>query len=243
MPQQSPYDQFMAAFNDVEGHLNRVLYGSRDAGAPGFRKMLDQYRSRHSKSLLPRDYDELVVLADLRNALTHGLAMDDARLAQPTSAAVEAMRRVRDRFLRPPTCVNTLRQSKPLVVDPDSSVRDALDQMYDHEYSQLPVYDGDTFVGLLTTNTVARWVGQQMRELDGLAEDASVRNALAFQEGQERVVHVAKTISTTEALRTFTLSAERGEPLIALIITNSGKRTEKPLAVVVAADLPVLAGA
>lgn len=159
----------MAAFNDVEGHLKKVLYRGRDVGTPGFRKMLDEYRKKHTRSLLPRDQDELVVLADLRNALTHGLALDDARLAQPTTAAVDAMRRVRDRFLRPPTCLSVLNQDKPLVVTPDSSVREALDQMYDREFSQLPVYDGDTFVGLLTTNTVARWVGQQMREHDGLA--------------------------------------------------------------------------
>lgn len=243
MSHSSPYDQFMAAFNDVEGHLKKVLYGGREVGTPGFRKMLDLYHAKHPRSLLPRDRDELIVLADLRNTLTHGLALDDSRLAQPTTAAVGAMQRVRDRFLQPPTCLSALKPHKPLVVAPDSSVRDALDQMYDLEFSQVPVYDGDRFIGLLTTNTVARWIGQQLREHDGLAEDTSVGAALAFQEDQERVEHVARTISTTEALRTFTLAAERGESLVALIVSNSGKPTEQPLAVVVAADLPALASA
>lgn len=241
MAEPSPYDQFTAAFNDVEAYLHRNLYGSQDIVVP-FKKMLEQFRAKRSRKLLPKTHEELLVLAELRNALTHGRMVNDQRLAEPTATAVDAMRRVRDQFLDPPTVLTVVEQGKPLIIEPDSSVRQALDLMYEHDFSQLPVYQRDTYVGLLTTNTVARWMAAQMRAYDGLAEDVPVEQALRFRENDELVEHAARTTTTTEAMQSFVIGAERGRPLTALIISHAGKPDQRPLAIIVAADLPLLAG-
>lgn len=241
MAEPRAYDQFMAAFNEVEDYLKRSLYGNQDLSVP-FGRMLDEFRVRRPHKLLPRHYNELKVLSDLRNSLTHGRQINGQRLAEPTATGLEAMRHVRDQFLHPPTVLTVLKQQRPMVVEPTSSVRQVLDQMYEHDFSQVPVYESTTYVGLLTTNTVARWVADQMRTQDGLAEDASIEAALAFTEGTELVMHEARTVTTTEAVRSFTIAAERHQPITALIVSHSGKPNELPLAVVVSADLPLFSG-
>ena len=236
-----PYDLFMSAFNDIEAHLKRSLYGGRD-GAPGFRRMLDEYQQKRARHLRPRQYDALLLLSDLRNTLTHGQRLNDEPLAEPTEAAVEAVRRLRDEMLHPATVLAVLKRGKPVTVTPDESVRRALDTMYEYDFSQVPVYENVAYVGLLTTNTVARWVANQMRQHDGLAEDAPVEAVLKFSEGTERVSHLSREVTTTEAIWRFTAAAERGLPLTALIITHTGKTTETPLGIVVTEDLARLSG-
>ncbi|QFG69240.1 CBS domain-containing protein [Ornithinimicrobium pratense] len=229
----------MSAFNDVEAHLKFMVYGGKDVGSVSFAKLLETFKTKRSRDITQKQYDDLRVLAQVRNSLTHERQFDDQRLAVPTDTAIAAMRHIRDRLLDPPTAITVLRSQRPLVVEPGLSVRAALDLMYENDFSQLPVYDDDTYKGLLTTNTVARWVADQMRQHDGLLEDASIATALSFQEN-EPVRHVPKSVTSTRAVRTFVEAAERGSPLAALIVTETGKSHQRPVAVVTPADIPKL---
>src|SRR5690606_37338215 len=115
-------------------------------------------------------YDELILLSELRNTLTHGQRVNNYPLAEPTDAAVAAIRRLRNEMLNPPMVLAILKRDKPVTASPDESVRRVLDVMYENDFSQVPVYERDVYQGLLTTNTVARWVADQMRRHEGLAE-------------------------------------------------------------------------
>lgn len=243
MSEATPFEAFMSAFNAVEAHFQRTLYPKRESGFPGFRALLNEYQDRGKHAMPRQTADHLQVLAELRNALAHGQSHNDQRLAEPTATAVAEMRRVRDLLLKPPTVIAVLKPGKPFVAGPQESVRDVLERMYANDFSQVPVYDGNDYVGLLTTNTVARWVAVQMARNDGLAEDSSVEEALTFGEGPENVRHLRKQTSAPEAVRLFVGAAERGEPLAALILTESGKRMQTPVAMVVPADLPRLVDA
>ncbi|MEE1940791.1 CBS domain-containing protein [Streptomyces sp. TRM 70361] len=238
---QRPYDLFMSAFNDIEAHLRQSLYREEDR-YQGFRAMLDEYQAKRGRRLNPRQYRELLPLAELRNALTHGRHLNDQPLAEPTEAAVAAVRRLRDELLGPKLVLAALGQrGRPVTVAPGESVRRVLEKMYENDFSQVPVYDGSAYVGLLTTNTVARWVADQMRRHDGLAEDAPVQEALRFSEGIERVEHLSRGTTAPEVVWRFATAAEEGRPLTAVIITHNGKPTEAPLGIAVADDLARLA--
>ncbi|GAA3654934.1 CBS domain-containing protein [Streptomyces chitinivorans] len=241
--QQRPYDLFMSAFNDIEAYLRRSLYGEQDGrhGHQGFRAMLDEYRAGHAH-LRPKQYEELLSLTDLRNALTHGRRLNDEPLAEPTEAAVAAIRRLREELTGPKLLMAFLGHTRPVTAAPGDSVRQVLDTMYENDFSQVPVYDGSAYAGLLTTNTVARWVADQMRRHGGLAEDAPVEEALKFSEGAERVEHVSRSTTAPQALWRFTTAAREGRPLTAVIVTHNGRPTEAPLGIAVAEDLARLAG-
>jgi hypothetical protein len=112
--------------------------------------------------------------------------------------------------------------------------------MYRNDFSQMPVYNDKQYLGLLTTNTVARWLADQLERHDGLAEDAPIRDVLAFAEGVENVFHRPRSLSVTETVWEFTTAAANGRPITALILTNSGRPDESPLGIVVAEDLTQL---
>jgi len=128
----------------------------------------------------------------------------------------------------------------PTTIEPALSVSGALKLMHDHDYSQLPVYEGSSYVGLLTNNAIGRWVADQMHMHHGLAEDAPVSDVLPFAEESDRVVHVPRDITAADAVAKFADSAEKGAPVTALIVTEAGKPTETPLLIIVSADVPRL---
>lgn len=158
-------------------------------------------------------------------------------VAEPSLRAVQEIEKVRDELLNPRTVLSVLNNSKPVVVHPDARVGETLRRMYQEEFSQVPVYDEKRYFGLLTTNTVARWIADQLERHGGVVEDVAVRKVLSFAEKIENVLHCSRTLSVTETVRHFTSSVASGRPVTALILTNSGKRDETPLGIVLPADL------
>jgi len=180
----------------------------------------------------------LRMLGELRNALTHGRTSSDRRMAVPTEAAVDAVRRVRADFVHPPRIRLHLKLPTPAAVSPETGISDALQLMARHDFSQLLVCDDrGKYVQLLTTNTIARWLSAEFTLNGGLAGEANVGAVLAHREATEAVLVRPDSLTTLEAARDFALAAESGKPLTALIITSSGKSHETPLAIVVASDI------
>jgi CBS domain-containing protein len=242
MTTPSNYDLFMAAFNDIEAHLRAGAYGNPNDGPSGFSKALEAYRRKNSRRITEQVRREIETLADLRNALTHERSFKDQRLALPTDVAVQEIRRIRDLLLHPPSVLLALKLPSPVTVQPEARIGHALSLMREHDFSQLPVLgDKGEYLDLLTTNTIARWLGAQFQEHGGLAEEASVADVLKHREGSERVLLRGRGLTTIEAVREFVIAAESGEDLRAIILTQNGKVGEKPLGVVVTDDIARLA--
>jgi hypothetical protein len=110
------------------------------------------------------------------------------------------------------------------------------------DYSQLPVYGGGSYVGILTTNAIARWLAAQLAATGGLAEAETVGHALKFAEQHERAWHVPRSVTAADMIHRLWKGGQAGTPLTALIITDSGRPNEKPLRVV-DDDLPALVSA
>ena len=238
MSDTNTYDAFMAAWNDIEAHVRRRAYGEDSAGPSSFRQALYEFKTKHPRQITEQQYERIRILSEFRNALTHGRTIKDQRLAVPTAIAVTEVRSIRDSFLHPPTARTALRSQTPVTVLPNTSIGDAVELMRSHDFSQLPVCaPSGHYLALLTTNTVARWLGSQFQRHGGIAEEASVSDALEHREDTERVLLRPRTLTTTEALRDFVIAAEKGQDLRAIIVTEVGKANEKPLAVIVSDDV------
>lgn len=90
------------------------------------------------------------------------------------------------------------------------------------------VYDGARYIGILTTNAIARWLAHQMTLNQGLAEGEPVDRALAFAEPHERAKLVGRSITAAEAIGQLTHGGEGRTPVTALIVTETGRATEQP---------------
>jgi predicted transcriptional regulator len=111
--------------------------------------------------------------------------------------------------------------------------------MHDNSFSQLPVHDGERLVGLLTGETIARWLAARLEGGDGILLEEPVDKVLEHQE-EAGYVLVATTVTVFDGLTAFDQSLRSGAALQAVIVTANGKATETPLGIVTPSDIPGL---
>lgn len=226
--------RFLAAFNDIEDYLRRILHADQHVD---FGELARRYSDR--AHLLPEHRRALSAFAGLRNAISHGRYHRGKPIAEPVTEVVEDIERLRDQIKSPPSALGVMGPMKVASLSPSDPITVALGFVREFDYSQFPVYDGDHFVGLLTTNAIARWLAHQMATTGGLAETETVSEVLRFTEPHEKAKLVNR--KTTVATAVYELSGEGTTvPVAALIVTANGKPSEQPLAVVVPDDLPQL---
>ena len=126
-----------------------------------------------------------------------------------------------------------------LTCDADDPVGPVARSLYELHFSQVPVRDGDRWIGLLTTEAIARWMaGRSRNELD-VQDAAPVREVLAYADdaGDFRVVPDAARVAQVIGL--FDAASAQGQPLKAVLVES--RRSPSTLAgIVTAYDLPRL---
>lgn len=229
--------QFLGTFNEIEGHLRDSLQCGDHVP---FGDMVRTYADQHR---LPREHVKaLNVFASLRNAISHQNYYGGRPIAEPVAEVVDQIVQLKDQILRPPMALTCLGRREVSVTAPDSPISAVLEVVRRYDYSQVPVYGGDGYTGLLTTNCIARWLADRLERVT-LADDEPVEAVMAFAEAHDVARHIRRTTTAAVAIDLLSQPTNKGVRLAALIITDAGRASEKPLAVVVDADLPVLMAA
>jgi hypothetical protein len=104
--------------------------------------------------------------------------------------------------------------------------------MFEQSFSQMPVYDGAIFVGLLTANTVARWLGASVAEDIFSLSETPVSDVLGYTEDKDNFSFLRRDSTLFEVLEKFQTFEREGKRLEAILITQNGKpkRAAKQLA-------------
>lgn len=226
----SPAAQFLAAFNDIEAHLRTVLSARN---SDGFTWMV---RLAAKKKLITENQSRsLQEFAELRNAIVHGDFEDGHAIADPRADTIAHISAIRDAIISPLTALEVLGPKGVQTLKPSSSIMRALSIIRDTTISQFPLYDGDTFVGLLTTNTIARWVANDLDDNNHL-DAVTIADALKYAEHAERPEFFPRNVTAAHVIATF---LEPGSTQFG-IITEHGKVDEKPLRVIGRSDLGIL---
>ena len=226
---------FLAAFNDIEAHLRGLLNAKK---SDNFRWMVDQAVRRH---LISEDHaGNLKEFAELRNAISHGQYTEDMRpIAEPLPETVADIERIRDILRDPPTALGVLGHHEVRTVAPDDDIREALRVIRTTTISQLPIYDNGRCTGILTTNTIARWVAADLDDNDHL-DARSVAEVLDWAEDNDRAVFLPKDVLAQEAIDALTTPRKDGSMPRAAIITEHGRKDQRPIRVIGGSDIAVL---
>jgi predicted transcriptional regulator len=226
--------EFLACFNTIEQHLKHAA----DAA-----EHLDFVQLLHQSNLLgivsSVQNKELKRFARLRNLIAHEHS-DQAPLAVPTDHTLQQIRTLARLISNPPKLENLAHKH----VDcgrPEDPLGECIRLMHDKDYSQLPIYDDRVFQGLLTADTIARWLGSAFTaDGQGIVEDQSVRDVLKHQSSADNVGFISRGAAVGEALRHFDESQQKGHRLDALLMTNSGQPNQALLGIVTIYDIPRL---
>lgn len=229
-------DRFLAAFSGIERKLREIADADRSTG---FYALVD--RAAQRSRAVAQFRTDLKEYADLRNAVVHERS-DGHPIADPREESVRAVEDLRRVLEEPP---GLLRVGRVTVAtcSVDDPIGHAARQMYEGDFSQLPVYDGATFAALLSAETVARWLAASLQSGIGLVEEAPVRDVLTYSEDPDNYQIVARKSTVFDALQLFEAYSGRGKSLDAILITNAGRREERPIGIVTIYDIPRLMAA
>ena len=160
-------------------------------------------------------------------------------LAVPTAEAVEQITAIRNELLSPPSLVALA--AKPVEqCCPTDPLGCSVKKMHDGVFSQLPVYDGQKCLGLLTAETIARWLANHLGDGAGLVEEKPIADVMKHQEDHDNHTFLARTATVADGLAAFDDFLCRGKRLEAILITQNGRPAEALLGIVTIHDIPKL---
>lgn len=223
--------RFLDAFRAIERSLRKRTGRGKEQG---FYSLVDLAADFDAAVRYYRD--DLKEFADLRNAIVHERG-DGRVIAEPNAWAVARIERIASSLTDPPKVI-PLFQLPVCTLGPLDSLARAVRVMLVESFSQIPIYHGERFRGLLTANTIARWLGTQVdQDIFSLAE-TQLEEVLTFTEDKNHCTFLGREASLFDALARFHTSAAAGVDLEAILITHSGAPTQKPLGIITIWDLP-----
>lgn len=225
--EQRLLERFLAAYNRIDRELHELT------GEEGtFSYVLDRYREQKRSW---RDSDELKLLSRLRNVIVHDRTEAYRYAAIPTPEVVDRIEAIHERLASPKTAYSEFHQNEVVEVKTETTVDEVLRIIYRHDFSQFPVYDANSFVGLLTENGITRWLSGYVQNHESLVEleDAKVKDLLTTEGKQTNYAFVRREETLDEIIYLF-----RENPLLeAALITQSGKKHEKLIGIATRWDI------
>ena len=228
--------RFLDAFATIEKHLRRMLDANKYTT---FNEMVERAVSQDRS--VRRLRDQLKTLGELRNFLVHEYKSEQP-LAFPSESTVQRIQIIRDELISPVKLVDLFRHPVE-TCSPSDPIGVATKKMHDGSFSQLPVYSGNTLIGLLTSETVARWLAAQLADGQGILEERPVEEVMRHEEGTHSYVVMGRSATVDDALSEFDDHMHAGKMLDAIILTHNGSKKERPVGIVTATDQPKLRSA
>lgn len=221
-------ETFIETFNQLEMALKNRL--GKDRFTP-FHMLLKEASNRDSFIRLHRSL--LESFSDLRNVLVH--KEGNTIIAIPSDEAVEALSAIVNKYTEPKSVYDVCHK-QVIITTPNKSLYHALKLMKRHDYTKIPVYDGNNYQGLLSGNMVTRWLTSHVTdEGKGLPNLDQVKISDVIEVGNRKgqVRFVAKDMAVYE----FVHSNERKPSKSGVyILTEHGNSNEKAMGIITAFD-------
>lgn len=221
--------QFLDRFNELEQFLRENTNSKREVP---FGSMIGHVAQ---KNAAVRRYErDLREFADLRNAIVHehprGHVIADIR-----GEALDEFLTMTDRIMAP-ELVYPLFRREIAVYREDDPLSRAVKDMWESGHSQVIVRVGQMLT-LLSSQGVTRWLGSQVNGQSIDLTDASVGDALGFEE-EGGIAFLARDAPVDEARELFlSFPSRHSQRLRAVLITENGRPSEAALGIVTASDL------
>lgn len=225
-------ERFLVAFNAIEQNLKEQLDLKRHFS---FARMIEYGRKKHP--LIEKHEVDLKKFSELRNVIVHERVSPGFIIAEPHMSIVEKIESIRDEITKPkrvfPNYEKNVRTLKTTDV-----LGTALSLVQRHRYSQFPVYDSGSFVGLLTNNGIANWFAHHAAKMNGSLNEVAISELLNFEKHVNNVLFVAKDVYLFEVKEMFIHHLEKKMTrLEAVLITETGRRNEKLLGIITPYDV------
>lgn len=221
-------ERFINAYNRLDKGL-RNIYNLKPALS--FSDIIR--RTSQINSVVKKYEDDLIDYGRLRNAIVH--RSSEEPIAEPHDDVVERLESITRIITSPPKVLQSIVGRSVFVVQGDVTLKKILPEMVKNGYSNIPVYLQDTLVGVITRKMIIDAIGSAIAE--GLSVESVLNkrivDALNVLDVSAHYEVVAESITIDSMLFMFS----QNKKLTTVIITKHGTYTEKPIGIVVTADL------
>lgn len=174
-------------------------------------------------------------LGDLRNILSH--KVDGEIIAIPTDDAIKNLYDILEKIKKPPLIFDICKNDVS-TISPEEKLMITLNTMKKNNYSQIPVYSGSNYLGLLTGNIISRFFASYLDlkgEIISSFDKTIINDLLYLKEDNDDVVIVTRKMNVFE----FVESISKKPSLSGIyLITENGRTNEKPLGIITYFDYP-----
>ncbi|MCD5324163.1 MULTISPECIES: CBS domain-containing protein [Pontibacillus] len=223
-------ERFEVAFNQIHTKLKELSHNEPNHN---FMNLLHKIRERHTT--IRYHFQELKQYAKLRNALVHEKVREGFYIAEPHLDVITKLENI-NRALHQPPYATAIASKNVLYFEEESQVKDVLRAIKRYGFSQVPVYVGREFKGLLTEGGLLRWFTEHMTDEYVPVGEVTV-NEVLYVEDHHNVAFIAKDKTIYDVEDLFGEYFDRNEKLEAILITETGSRNEKPLGIITTWDL------
>ncbi|WP_159721742.1 CBS domain-containing protein [Enterococcus sp. CSURQ0835] len=206
-------ETFLSSYNRIEKELKRQL---GNPSSMGFSEMVRRL-SKKRDNLVGAHENDLLQLAQLRNAIVHDQIADDFVIAEPNPWAVERILTI-EKALTDPEKVLPRFAKKVTGFEQTLPLLELMKSVAAKRYSQFPIYDRGVFQGLVTLRTIGLFFAEA--SLNGPIEltDQTVQELLTMTQKRANFEFVAGDVTVTEVEKMF----HTEKLLEAILITKDG---------------------
>jgi len=208
-------ERFITAFTRIEQTLKDIVEAKEYMP---FFKLLDHAKKKNA--LIKRYEDDLREYADLRNAIVHHRTSTEFSIAEPHDEVVAFIEKI-DETLSTPITVGEMFKRDVQVFQVSDTLNQALQVIRDRNFTQLPVYDGDEFKGLLTSIGVTMWLASTVEKEMISREMTTLGDMLKHEVSEKNHRFIPKETSIYEAQEIYKRAVTKGIRLEALLITDT----------------------
>lgn len=192
-------------------------------------------RAKLSSKIRQSTIADLDILRRVRNILSHN--HKGKEFINIPISTIKMLEEILSELTNPPL-VTHFASRGVVTCEIDDNIKDILALMVKNDYSQIPVLSNGTFKGLLTTNTIARWLGHRFN-IDGIVdEENSIEQVLPHSESSKNYAFISRVSRLSDVIDFFSNEATTNNFFDALLITENGKETQKILGIITKSDLP-----
>lgn len=219
-------NEFLQYFSKLE---NRLRTDQRANNEKSFSSLV---RDSQNPLIKSKKYD-LLKLKDIRNVISHNQGSEINAI--PTSFATDSLKEVFYAYTKPPLVFNIFK-TNVFIIGAEEKLVDALKVMAEKDISQIPIYEGKNYLGLLTGNVISRYFASKINESGEIVEafkDVKIEKVLEYKEEQDQVYFISRQENIHQLIEKINI---RKSPSGIYILSENGKENESPLRIITSYD-------
>lgn len=206
-------DSFLAVFNRIEKWMRNEIEAPTNMG---FSELVRRLSKR--KDLLVRRYqDDLIEIAQLRNAIVHDRISPDFVIAEPNEWVIEKLSKIEVDLTQPEKVIPRFKKHVT-GFDKHTKLTAILTIIAEKRYSQFPIYDAGKFLGLVTAHGLGIWMAMQDHETSIQINGQTIQVVLESDRKRNNYLFVDENTYIFQAVAYFL----KDPTVEALLITKDG---------------------